>query len=292
VPGTHDCGRDPVGGFGNEAVHIQQFMDWGVDFVKLDKCKHEDGWDEEKIKATYFKWRKVLDEKTNGKIVLSVSAYKWRDWYPEVCTMARTTRDIAAHVTMKSVGHMAVFDDGVGSKKKRGYGTVMEIAEENSKWAQYAGNGYWNDPDMLVTGEQGLNFEEQKSHFALGCIMSSPLFLGNDPLHMTEEEKHIVLNKEAIAINQDQYEQGKKILTQNDIELWAKNLTNGDVAVLLLNRNKTISKSIQLNLQDLGLTGKVKVRDVYASRSIDPVVESSDYFVDPISSLFLLLSIE
>lgn len=43
---------------------------------------------------------------------------------------------------------------------------------------KFAGKGYWKDLDMLVTGDQGLNFEQQKSHFALFCIMSSPLMLG------------------------------------------------------------------------------------------------------------------
>lgn len=29
VPGTLDCGKDPVGAFGNEEVHLKQFEDWG-----------------------------------------------------------------------------------------------------------------------------------------------------------------------------------------------------------------------------------------------------------------------
>lgn len=74
------------------------------------------------------------------------------------------------------------------------------INEENNKWATYAGNGYWNDPDMLATGEQGLTIDEQKVHFALWCIMSSPLMLGNDPRVMTTEEKDIILNELALPI--------------------------------------------------------------------------------------------
>jgi len=35
VPGTLDCGGDPVGGYGHEAVQVRQFVNWGLDFIKL-----------------------------------------------------------------------------------------------------------------------------------------------------------------------------------------------------------------------------------------------------------------
>jgi alpha-galactosidase len=40
VPGTHDCGGDEVGGYNREELHIQQFVEWGLDFVKVDLCRH------------------------------------------------------------------------------------------------------------------------------------------------------------------------------------------------------------------------------------------------------------
>ena len=208
VPGTADCGGDPVGGFGHEKVQMKQFVDWGLDFIKLDKCRYADGWNEELLKKTYEKWKGLID-KSGRDIVLSISAYVWRDWYPEIGQMARTTGDIKARV---SGG--AVFDDKKGS--------VMEIAEINNKSAQFAGNGYWNDPDMLAVGNQGLTVDEQKVHFALWCIMSSPLILGNDPRDMTVEEKDIITNELAISINQDPTEQGKLIKAKNKREVWAK----------------------------------------------------------------------
>ncbi|MCX6307804.1 MAG: glycoside hydrolase family 27 protein, partial [Bacteroidia bacterium] len=36
VPGTHDCGGDPVGGYNREEVHVKQFVEWGLDLVKVD----------------------------------------------------------------------------------------------------------------------------------------------------------------------------------------------------------------------------------------------------------------
>ena len=62
----------------------------------------------------------------------------------------------------------------------------MAIADLNNQYADKAGNGYWNDPDVMVTGDQGLTLDQQRVHFALWCIMSSPLILGNDPRNMSD----------------------------------------------------------------------------------------------------------
>ena len=42
TPGSHDCGQDKVGGWGHEEVHVKQMADWGVDFIKLDKCRQSE----------------------------------------------------------------------------------------------------------------------------------------------------------------------------------------------------------------------------------------------------------
>ena len=275
VPGTHDCGGDAVGGFGHEEVQIQQFVDWGLDFIKLDKCKYADGWNEELLKQTYEKWRGILDN-CGRDIVLSISAYTWRDWYPEVGQMARTTGDIKARVSKG-----AVFD-GIPL-------SVMGVSETNNESAKYAGNGYWNDPDMIATGEQGLTVEEQKVHFALWCIMSSPLILGNDPRNMTSEEKAIITNEVAISVNQDPTEQGRRIKKEGNSEVWVKNLADGKKAVLLLNRDAQNTQKIQIPLEKLGITGKTKIYNIYEKKNMKKEAESISGEVSPLSGLFLLV---
>jgi alpha-galactosidase len=278
VPGTNDCGGNPVGGFGHEEIQIQQFVDWGIDFIKLDKCKYTDGWNEELLKETYIKWSNLL-KKCGRDIVLSISAYKWRDWYPETGQMGRTTSDIRARVGNTS--QTAVFDFIPLS--------VMGISEENNKWAKFAKNGYWNDPDMMVTGEQGLTQEEQKVHFALWCIMSSPLILGNDPRHMTQDEKDIILNRDAIRINQDTTGQGTRIKVSNNTEIWAKKLSGGNIAVLLLNRNKSENKNINLNFGEIGISGVVNVRDIYGKKDMGFFSQSFSEQINPQSGLFIII---
>jgi len=193
VPGTHDCGCSKVGGWGVEDVQYKQFIDWGLDFIKLDKCRFSydpepkyprkdprwyKGWTAEtgNLRKAYTKWFDLIN---SGKhdIFFSASAYKFYDWYPTLTNMGRTTGDIRSLQSKH-----AIFDDPKTN-------SVMTVAHINNKYYKEAHPGYWNDPDMLVMGAQGLTQSEQDVHFALWCIMSAPLMLGNDPLHMTDAEK-------------------------------------------------------------------------------------------------------
>jgi alpha-galactosidase len=269
-----------VGGFGHEEIQFQQFIEWGIDFIKLDKCNHENGWDDATFKQTYYKWHRLIrNEKRN--ILLSISARhpdnEWQEWFPEIGQMARTTDDIKAKV---SGG--AVFDHIP-------HRSVMRIAEENSRWAEYAGNGYWNDPDFLAIGDQGLTIAEQKVHFALWCIMSAPLILGNDPRNMTPEEKNLITNKWAIAINQDPDEQGGRIKKVGAKEIWAKKLTNGDLALLLLNRGDKKTIKIKISPKELEFSEKAIVREIFSDEEIGIVGKSFSKKIEPHNGLFLLL---
>lgn len=281
VPGSHDCGGDPVGADGIEEIHVGQFVDWGLDFVKVDQCKRSEGWDEDVVERVYRTWGRLLKE-ADRDILFSISAYRYRDWYPEVCNMARTTYDIAARVT----GGAVFIDPYVDS---RNFWSVMGIAELNNQVADFAGPGYWNDPDMLVTGEQGLSFREQRIHFALWCIMSSPLFLGNDPRIMTEEELKLVTNKEAIRVNQDPREQGRRINGAADKQVWAKKLSDGSVAVLMLNRSATEALPVEFHANTVGLKGVFSARDIYEGTALGEFSGSVAREINPRDCLFMIV---
>lgn len=300
VPGTHDCGKNKVGGLGHEEVHIKQFVDWSLDFVKVDKCEYsldenpdyprsdkrwKKGWeDENTIQTVYENWSNLL-ENCGRDILFSISAYKYRDWYPQTCNMARTTPDIKSK---KSGG--AEFDGGIGKELKQGgLYSVMEVASLNNLSAEFAGNCYWNDPDMLAIGNQGLTTEQQKVHFALWCIMTSPLILGNDPRNMSDEETDMISNELAISINQDPCEQGKRLTPEGKSEIWGKKLSNGNMAFLLLNRDTTESAEFNLKFTDYGFPGKVKVTNVYKKEILTKKTRLLSATVKPQSGIFILV---
>ena len=276
VPGTHDCGGDAVGAWKNEEIHVQQFIDWGIDYIKLDKCLHRDGgWTEKNLKETYFKWDSLINS-YDTDILFSICAYEYRDWYPEIGNIARTGPDISC---LRYRG--ANFDT-----TRQG---VMPIADLNNQSAANAGKGYWNDPDILVVGEQGLTIDEQKTHFALWCIMTAPLMLGNDPRNMLDYEKDILLNKGCIAVNQDLTEQGTKILEENGFEVWRKNLKGGKIAILVINRSSENTSSFVLDWNKTGLAGKYHVKNLFEQQNLGKYKESLQLQIGSHSCKFLLL---
>ncbi len=79
------------------------------------------------------------------------------DWGKSVGNSWRTTQDIANL-----------------------WGSIEFNFRENLKLASKSGTGGWNDPDMVEVGNEGLTFEEEKTHFALWAISKAPLIIGCD----------------------------------------------------------------------------------------------------------------
>lgn len=124
---------------------------------------------------------------------------------------------------------------------------------------KYASPGHVNDPDMLEVGNGKLNVEENKSHFTLWCMMAAPLVLGNDLRQLQDGTTKsqvildIVTNEELIAIDQDPLVKPcKKIekLGKINVDVLARPLANGDVALCLFNKGRT-SKDVQYDLDRL-----------------------------------------
>lgn len=276
VPGTHDCGGNPVGGYGKEALHVKQFSDWGVDFIKLDKCRMKEdpcttcpggrhGWSEQTTESVYRKWSQLL-RNSGREILFSISAYQFRNWNPEFCNMSRTTYDIFSKRNKEG----ALFEDHKRDNSKS-FLSVMACAEINNESARYAGNGYWNDPDMLVTGNQGLTKDEEVSHFALWAVMNAPLMLGNDPRNMRLSEKQLLLNRELIAIDQDRAGQGVLVAKHRNYQVWKKKMEDGSTVLLLLNLNPSTQRRVNVRLGKLGIEGGLTGRDVIAGKDLGTI---------------------
>lgn len=91
--------------------------------------------------------------------------------------------------------------------------------------------------------------------------------LSNDPRVMTPAKKDFVRNREAIAINQDPTEQGRRSKQAIGTEVWVKKLRGNRQAVLLLNCDTTTSKPITFQLSDGGPTGNGPCATCSASRT-------------------------
>jgi alpha-galactosidase len=142
---------------------------------------------------------------------------------------------------------------------------------------EYAGQGHWNDPDMLVVGKVGwgpdlhktrLTPDEQVTHMTLWSILAAPLLLGNDMADMDAFTKDLLKNHEVLEVNQDPLgEQGARRAKNGKTEVWSRPLWDGTMAVGLFNRGED-EKEVVAKWQDLGISGKQPVRDLWRHKDL------------------------
>ena len=81
---------------------------------------------------------------------------------------------------------------------------------------------------MLIVGH-GMTQEEDKAHFAMWCMLSAPLVLGNNLIEMNSKTLEILKNPDLIAIDQDSLVKPATLVFEKEkIQIWIKQLSNGD----------------------------------------------------------------
>jgi alpha-galactosidase len=260
-PGPKTCAGFE-GSYGHEQQDAETYAAWGIDYLKYDLCSLNDLMKKTPSEATankmmgdaYVKMGKAL-RSTGRPIVYSFCQYGRNDvwkWGTQAGgNLWRTTGDI-----------------------NDTYTRMTTIGFEQLGLAGYAGPGHWNDPDMLEVGNEGMTFDEYKTHMSLWAILAAPLLAGNDLTNMSVETRELLLNKEVIAVDQDPLgKQGDRVSATGMVEIWSKPLTGGAMAVALFNRDDG-AKNITLEFSSLGLTGNVKVRDLWQHKDLGPTKNS------------------
>ena len=148
------------------------------------------------------------------------------------------------------------------------WASMIANVEKQVSTAPYAGPGHWNDPDMLEIGNGHMTDAEYRTHMSLWALTAAPLLAGNDVRSMTPAIKDILLNREVIAIDQDPLGKQASPVKHGDMEVWAKPLADGSVAVGVVNLGSA-EQTTTLKAEDLGLAGAVSsARDVWAHAEV------------------------
>lgn len=271
APGCFTCLK-LMGSLGSEQKDANDYASWGVDFLKYDHCNYPSTSVEAKLvpldscRAAYELMRKCL-ENTRRQIVFSVH---------DKCTIGAVVNNEASLPWIKTVANMHRTSNDI----RNNWESMISNLETTSNLWEYAGPGYWNDPDMLEVGNTGnestsrsnslqnMNLNEYRTHFSMWCIVAAPLITGNDLRSMTPEIIEILTNKELIAINQDPLgKQGKRIRDDGDTEVWKKELSNDQLVVALLNKSNE-PVNISVNWKELGVKGTFKIRDLWTHKDL------------------------
>ena len=149
------------------------------------------------------------------------------------------------------------------------YERMMSIADRQARLARYAGPGHWNDPDFLEVGNGGMNYEEQKTHFSMWALMAAPLMAGNDLTKVIRGDEEVFwLNREVIAVDQDALARaGDRVWQEGPLEVWAKPLSGGEVAVGLVNQLESPTH-VTVRLEDVGVSGDAQARDLWEHKDL------------------------
>jgi alpha-galactosidase len=249
-PGPKTC-AGYEGSYGHEQQDAATYAEWGIDYLKYDLCsfgtvmKKQSGGDVTKSSAmmrdAYMKMHLALVA-TGRPIVYSLCQYGmdnvW-EWGPQVgATLWRTTGDIAAN-----------------------YDRMSLIGFMQNGLEKYAGNGHWNDPDMLEVGN-GLTHDEAVTHMSLWAILAAPLLAGNDLSKMTPDTISILVNKEVVAVDQDPLgQQGHRLSEVGPLDIWVRDLSNGDKVIGLFNRGNDADE-LHFRAESVGWK-KAKARDLW-----------------------------
>jgi alpha-galactosidase len=235
-----------VGSKGYETDDANTYAEWGVDYLKYDKCQGD---------RSAFATMYNAIQATKRPIFISINPADQSDY----CTASKCT---GLDVTKVSNAWRIEFDINAS------WASVIKLIDRNKPEYTGAGPGHWNDPDMLEVGN-GLNETEGRAHFSMWVIMASPLLSGNDIRKMDTTTKAILTNKEATAINQDPLgKQGRVVATPgSNLEVWSKELAGTNArGVALFNRGSSAA-SITVKWTDLGLpAGPASVRDIWAAK--------------------------
>ena len=247
--GDNTCGsqnRDPYGlnvglfRYEKEDCHTY-FIDWNYDFIKVDYCGgiHKNLDD----KVQYTKIAEAI--KNCGRDDIQFNICRWAypgTWVAGIADSWRTTGDI--------------YDS---------WDSVESILAENLYMSAYCRDGHYNDMDMLEVGRSMTHTEDQ-THFAMWCIMSSPLLVGCDMRNMKQETIDLLTNTELIALNQDPLHlQAYVAYKSNGCYILVKDIETrfGNTRAIAVYNPSSSSRTVNLDLNKLELGGAVTLRDLF-----------------------------
>ena len=244
-----------VGLYGHDAADFDLYFNpdkLNFDFIKIDYCGADANNNEDKLDLNVEQRYKEIAAaiKAVGRDDITWNICRWAfpgTWACEIADSWRTTEDIYL-----------------------GWESVKSIINQSLYLSAYTSYGHYNDMDMLEVG-RGLTEEEDKTHFGMWCIMSSPLLIGCDMNDIKGNALELMQNKELIALNQNTLgQQAYVVKKENGCYILVKDaeeLNGNKRAVAFYNpTNSSVTASVEFSMLDL--RGNVKVRDLFEKQDV------------------------
>ncbi len=279
IPGVPDA-RGVNGSYGYYDQDARTFASWGVDYVKLDSCLGKGPANATDASMTP-KFQEALN-RTGRPMWLNFHCDgAYQPWCAENGNSWRIGPD-----------HHDVWESTAGAIE------ILATVGENGQTGRYQ----WADPDFLMTGGAGCDTNitsarcpgqtevEYRTEMSLWTIGAASILVATDLRQMTDFMRETLLNKEILAIHQDEMgvpgvrvgyvkcdenAEGSPARLQDEktaCQVWARPLKGGAVALALYNTDDK-PHSFTVRLADVpGVSsGSADVRDVWAGKDIGTV---------------------
>ena len=231
------------------------YAEWGVDFVKMDDMSRPYDAHAAEIEAAH----KAI-QATGRPITLSLSPGE--------------TPVIRGDHVRKYAQMWRISDDFWDD-----WGMLEAQFTRLENWTPWRGPGSWPDADMLplgrlALGERDTRFtpDEQKTLMTLWAIARSPLIMGGDLRHLDAATLALLTNSEVLAVNQAS--QGNcPHFVEDGVRVWSAVPEDGKGRYLALFNTGDKARDVGVKLRDLGISGPVAVRDLWAGAALGQQVE-------------------
>lgn len=237
-----------VGLYGHDAedaCHL--FSELGFDFIKVDFCGGDPKQNSDSLELDpeqrYRAIRKAIDDTGRKDVKLNICRWDFPGcWAREIASSWRVSHDIAPK-----------------------WWSVKNIIGQNLYLSAYAGKGRYNDMDMLELG-RGLSETEERTHFGMWCMMSSPLLIGCDLTKLPPSTLALLRNKRLIALNQSplglqayvaRHSDGCYVLVK-DIER-----LNGTARAVAFYNPTDSARSVSIPFSDIQLAGAINAENLF-----------------------------
>lgn len=305
--GTRTCEWLP-GSEGHEELDAQTFAEWGVDYVKEDNCWNGQwiGWmpdDKDKAFRQFSLFRDALNA-TGRPIFFAVCGAGGR--MPVFAEMRYYATD------PRGGGRLA--NSWRITADCTGWISCQAAFNTGAELHAYAGEGHYNDPDMLLGSTNSAAFslskKQSRTQFNILAILMAPLLFGA-PVDLWDADNYDLqtyLNTEVVAVNQDSLlKPGYKAKDEQHLglfrkQVWVRELSGGAFAMVFLNTylwSKTVTcDELCWEFVPAPKGTKFAVRDLWshAPAESDAAIAGRDYSVlvegNGASKMFKLTPVE
>lgn len=237
------------------------YASWGVDFIKADDMSRA---------------RDPFGEVYHGPEIEALRAAMTRSGRPMVLSLSPGPTPLGESAHVEKYSQMwrisdDMWDNWPELRDQFGYCRL---------WAPHIGPDHWPDADMLPLGLlrlRGFNdgprltrltHDEQTTLMTLWSIFRSPLMMGGDLPNLDPFTQSLLTNQEVLAV--DQHSSGNHMLfTRGNQIAWVADAPRTKQKYVALFNLGDSPEEITVSWRELGLAGKLPVRDLWKKESLD-----------------------